>query len=67
MVCLNISCLTRFILSCKQFHFGSVSECERCFKLGLSTSEADTQSDNSVNFFFKYFLPFALISHRQKP
>ena len=39
----NCNFATWFILSCKQFHFGSVSECEHCFKLGLSTSEADTQ------------------------
>ena len=55
----NCSFATRFFLSCKQFHFGNVSERERCFKLGLSTSEADTQSENSVSFFFKRFLPFA--------
>ena len=41
----------------KQFHFGRVSEREHCFKLGLSTSEVDTQSDNLVNFiYFIYFL-----------
>ena len=55
----NCSFATRLILSCKQFYFGSVSERERCFKLGLSTSEADTQSENSVSFFFKRLLPFA--------
>ena len=48
------SVATWFILSCKQFHFDSVSECECRFKPGLSTSEADT-----VSFFFKRFLPFA--------
>ena len=53
--------------SCKQFHFDSVSEHERCFKLELrlSTSEADTQSDNLVSFFFKCFLSLAF--HWQKP
>ena len=61
----NCSFGTRFILSCKQFHFGSVSERERCFKLGLSTSEADTQSENSVSFFSNVF--FHSLSHRQKP
>ena len=39
----NCSFATWFILSCKQFHFDSVSECECCFKLGLSTSEAEWQ------------------------
>ena len=54
----NCSFATWFILSCKKLHFWSVGERERCFKLGLSTSEADTQSENSVSFFFKRFLPF---------
>ena len=40
----NCSFVTQFILSCKQFHFGRVSERERCFKLGLRSSEADRQS-----------------------
>ena len=31
-------------VNCKQFHFGWVSERERCFKLGLSSSEAETKS-----------------------
>ena len=37
------------------FHFGSVSEHERCFKPKLRISESDTQSDNLVSFFFKCF------------
>ena len=69
----NRSFATWFILSYKQLHFGCVSERECCFKLGLSTSEADTQSDNSFSFFFRCFLPFAftptetMISHYNLP